>query len=81
VKMVALRIKQSKTVETDIGIVGATGSEVHDCLAKKSNDRCQSGFLTFRFTYQILTRKSFPCVFMCKFLVNNSFDAKICIAG
>jgi hypothetical protein len=56
-------IKQSKSVESDIDILGATSSIVDGSPAEKIRVRkYQTDFLTFGFTYQLVNGGSVLCV-------------------
>jgi hypothetical protein len=64
VKMDSWLIKQSKKVESDIDILGATSSTVNGSPAEKKRKvrKYQTDLLRFGFTYQLETGKSVPSV-------------------
>jgi hypothetical protein len=77
VKMDSWLVEQSKSVEGDIDILGATSSAVDDSPAEKRRVRkYQTDFLTFGFTYKLVNREERPqCVVCGEVLANNSFNA------
>jgi hypothetical protein len=73
VKMDSWLIKQSKSVESDIDRLGATGSTAE----KRRVRKYQTNFLTFGFTYQLVNGEERPqCVVYGEVLAHNSFNAR-----
>jgi hypothetical protein len=71
-------IKQSKSVESDIHILGATSSTVDGSPEEKKRVRkYQTDFQTFGFTYQLVNGEERPqCVVCGEVLANSSFNAR-----
>jgi hypothetical protein len=71
-------IKQCKSVESDIDILGSTISTVDGSPAKKRRVRkYQTDFLTFGFTHKLVNGEERPqCVVCGEVLANNSFNAR-----
>jgi hypothetical protein len=78
VKMDSWLIRQSKSVESNIDILGATSSTVDGSPAEKGRVRkYQTDFLTFGFTYHLVNGEERPqCVVSGEVLANNSFNAR-----
>jgi hypothetical protein len=78
VKMDSWLIKQSKSVKSDIDILGAAGSTVDGSPEEKRRVRkYQTNFLTFGFTYQLVNGEERPqCAECGEVLANNSFNAR-----
>jgi hypothetical protein len=70
-------IKQSKSVESDIDILGTTTSTADGSPGEREKSEKISEFLTFGFTYQLVNGEERPqCVVCGEVLVNNSFNAR-----
>jgi hypothetical protein len=71
-------IKQSKSVESDIDVLGVTSSTVDGSPAEKRRVRkYQTDFLTFGFTYQLVNgEERSQCVVCGEVLASSSFNAR-----
>jgi hypothetical protein len=75
--------KQSKSVECDIDILGATSSTVggYPPGKKRRARKYQTDFLTFGFTYQLVNGEARPQYAVCgEVLVNIVSMQEICIS-
>jgi hypothetical protein len=78
VKMDSWLVKQCKSVESDIDVLGATSSTVDGSPAEKKGVRkYQTDFLMFGFTCKFVNGEERPqCVVCSEVLANNSFNAR-----